>query len=459
MTAPAAWAELYDRARTLPLIAAGAAAAAGVGALSMSYPLVAISLVVGLLFAILAFRNLALGLTIFTFLAFFDHIPRFQGSGLTAVKLAGGVLSLVWLLVVMRSGDASPPVLRPQAALILGVSAFCGWVLSSTLWAGDFGAAVSSGFRIVQAAALVLVALTAIRESRHLRWILGAFLGGAVLTAVVGLQGAYSVEGRLAGDFGDPNELAATLVASIVLASFALLSVRPKAIRALLAVTILFFGYALVHTDSQGGLVALAVAFVASIVFAGPVRRLALAVTIAFALAATTYYTVVTQPVELQTITSGGGSGRTDLWRVAVRISEDHPIVGVGAGNLQVVEPDYVLQNVNLPRVDLVAAGKVAHNTYLQVLAEYGAVGLVGFLAVIGGALAIGIRSVRLLAVAGRRDLELLGRGIVVATVSLLAGFTFVSVQYEKQLWLLVGLNAALWTLAVRTAPRHAAAA
>ena len=53
-------------------------------------------------------------------------------------------------------------------------------------------------------------------------------------------------------------------------------------------------------------------------------------------------------------------------------------LLGVGAGNFSVLEPFYTVRAINLPRVDLIAEGELVHNSYLQVLAELGIVGLPG---------------------------------------------------------------------------------
>ena len=92
------------------------------------------------------------------------------------------------------------------------------------------------------------------------------------------------------------------------------------------------------------------------------------------------YYALVAPPQALGHVTKfsvGSGTGREDLWRVAIQMFKNHPLNGVGTGNFQVVEPRYALRNINLPRVDLVVdTPKVAHNTYLHVLTELGVVGI-----------------------------------------------------------------------------------
>ena len=76
----------------------------------------------------------------------------------------------------------------------------------------------------------------------------------------------------------------------------------------------------------------------------------------------------------------GRGSGRIDLWTVAWRITEEHPVNGIGLNNFGVVAADYVRDVGPLERVDLIAdRPHSVHNAYLQFLAETGVVGLLLF--------------------------------------------------------------------------------
>ncbi len=75
-----------------------------------------------------------------------------------------------------------------------------------------------------------------------------------------------------------------------------------------------------------------------------------------------------------------GGTGRTDVWTVGWRMVEDHPVRGIGNGNFANTSVHYLLQPGSIVRDDfIVDTPKVAHNSYLEVLAELGVVGLVLF--------------------------------------------------------------------------------
>jgi len=404
----------------------------------------------------LVYRSLAAGLALFTSLTFYDLAAAALGDGLTFSKLGGAVLALFWLLMIASRGNRVPLIFRDVPRLAFGVCALMTWALASILWAPDPLLASSDAFRLVQGLILIFVTYTAIRERRHFRWVMAAFVGGALLAALFGILGsAEGGNGRITGGFDDPNELAAVIVPGGVFAAFAFFAYRGQRVRWLFLACLPVFLVALVDTDSQGGLVALAVGVVASVVVGGPLRGKAALFAVLSIGSAIFYYTAVTTPNGL---TEGRGS-REDLWKVALAVSADHPVAGVGAGNFSVVEPSYALANIPLARADLITRGYVAHNSYLHVLAEFGAVGLALFVGVIVSSLVLALRAVHTFSRARDRQMEILTRGLIAGACSLLAAYFFASAQYEKQLWLVIGVAAGTHALASRIESSGTAAA
>jgi O-antigen ligase len=344
------------------------------------------------------------------------------------------------------------PVLAYSALLLL-----C-WTFASMLWATDPATARLTALRFAQGVLLIFIIFSAVRERRHLTWIVYAFLAGAVLSAVVGLSGVTQAERtdiygseRLTGGIGDPNELAAILVPALSFALFMLMTKKGMLLRSLLLVAALICLLALFRTESRGGVIGLAVMILASLIFSGPVRARAtmtMFVTSGFALV---YFALIAPPQALARLTAfseGGGSGRTDLWAVATDISRNHPLFGIGAGNFPLVEPSYAFRNRNLPRFDLIVdTPKVVHNMYLHVLVELGAIGFILFAILIVCTFATAFRALRVFTQAGDLEMEILARGIIIGTLGMLAAFFFFSAQYEKQLPLLLGILAAFSSL------------
>ena len=92
---------------------------------------------------------------------------------------------------------------------------------------------------------------------------------------------------------------------------------------------------------------------------------------------------------------------------------EDHPVRGIGAGNFANTSVHYLLQPGAIARDDfIVDTPKVAHNSYLEVLAELGVIGLVLFALVLAFALTCIVKATWLFERLGDRQMELLSRGL-----------------------------------------------
>src|SRR5205807_2193793 len=121
----------------------------------------------------------------------------------------------------------------------------------------------------------------------------------------------------------------------------------------------------------------------------------------------------------------------------------------VGVGNYQTSAIHYLLKPGALQRDEfIVDTPKVAHNTYLQVLAELGIVGAALFLAIIGFSLLCILRAARIFERLGDAPMELMSRALLVALCGVLAADFFISEEFSKQLWLLLGLGPALLAIA-----------
>lgn len=419
--------------------------AALIGVLAVISPVLAPAAVLGLVFVVAAFRDLALGVALFTTITFLEALPGVASPALGSVKVAGVVLVFAAL---RRRG--TPLMFRDRPALSYLTVVLVFWAVGSSVWAPSVRSAAFETARLALVAILMFVVFAAVREARHARWLIWGYIAGADISALVGLVTTSRQPGRIAGGIGDPNFLAAILVSGLAFVLFTLPSTSRALARWLLGGSALLFAITFVLTESRGGLIALAAMFVTAVAFGGPVRRRALAFALALTAVTVGYYALLASPQALARVThAGAGSGRTDIWSVAARVVQDHPLAGVGIGNFPVVEASYAADTVDLPNVRAVVDKRpVVHNTYLEVMTELGIVGFVLFGAVLTGSLVVGVRAVRTFVLVGARELELLARGVIVAIVSLLTAFVFLSGEYEKSLWLLLGLSVALDSVA-----------
>jgi hypothetical protein len=194
------------------------------------------------------------------------------------------------------------------------------------------------------------------------------------------------------------------------------------------------------------------VTFVVIPLLAGPLRARATSIILVVTSLAVGYFALIAPPQalgHLSNFSAGGGSGRTDLWSIALNMAGHHLVNGVGADNFVQVEPHYVLGNISLSQLDqIIDKPHVAHNTYLDILSTLGVVGLVAFVVFVVASLVFVVRAARMFARAHDRELETLTRGILIGTIGLLVAYVFLTAQYEKQLWIVLGLCAASLSVA-----------
>jgi O-antigen ligase len=402
--------------------------------------------VAGALLVVLMFTNLVVGVALFTLVTFFQQTP--QGAGLALSKPIGLVLTIAWASALLQRRSDLAVLVRDRPVLAYMLAAFVAWAAISVVWAADAGETQTSVVRLALVAVLFLVVYSAVRTPRDLRILVSAFIGGTFLTTVYGLAFHLYTEGRFTGGLADANFFAAALVASLALCGFMLAAERRAAARLALVLLIGLFSAALIMTQSRGGLVALGVVLVASCLVAGRLRSRAIAVALVVVALGLGYYAVLAPAAVREratAISAQASAGRVDTWRVAWQVTRHHPFAGVGLNNFPIVQGQYVTANVNLASVRVFREMRIAgHNTYLQILTELGIVGLGLLLCVMGLTVVAALRSLRQLDPRADPATDALVRGLVVAAVGLLSAYAFLTGQYEKHLWLMLGALAAV---------------
>jgi O-antigen ligase len=418
-------------------------------------PKLGLAAAMGLAFVTIVLADLSVGLCLYALLAFLNVVPDAGSSFLSFDKVAGGLLALSWMGAVVARKDERRAFVAAHPMFFGVLVFFLSWVALSLTWSNQPSDTIDPVIRYVLNAFLFLVVYTAIRTPKHVVWLTGAFVAASTLSAAYGLvvPPPPDAEGRLGGTLGEPNELAAVLVVGFVLALA--LAVAAKG-RPLTRITLLMAAALCLLcnflTLSRGGLIALGVAMVAAVFVGGRWRGAATAVAAVSITALVVFFSLLATPSQVERITEvGGGSGRTDIWAVGLRMVEANPVTGVGAGQFKSNAVHYLIEPGSIARADLIIdAPKVAHNLYLQVLAELGIVGLAGFLMILGFSLLCALRAARAFERRGELHLELISRAVVVGLVGILAADFFLSAQYSKQLWLLLGFGPALLAISRR---------
>jgi putative inorganic carbon (HCO3(-)) transporter len=440
----------------LGLLAAEAGLCVAVGLLAGIDPKLAIAASLGIGFVLLVFVDLAFGLALFGFFSFLEILH--PSAVISVGKLGGALLAIGWLAHRGTSDDPGEDFLSVHPGISTLFGLFLGWVVLSSFWAENTTVAYAAFARYALNILLLFIVFTAVRDRRQARMVIVGFIAGAVAAGLYGLQANTQdvYGGRLSGAGLDPNELASALVAGMALAAGLFVDMRGRlGTRLALTGAASFCFLATLFTGSRGGLIALAAMLVAGIVFGGRWRRrIAAASALLAVFGAFWVVALAPQDIHDRILSSSQGEtqieeGRTTLWQVAERMVRAHPVNGIGADNFQNSSRHYLLEPGAVFRSDvIIETPQVTHNTYLQVAAELGLVGFSLFALIIFFSLRCGLWAARLFQRRGDIGGEALARAAMIGLIGVLVADLFISQQYNKQLWLMLGLGPAMLAIA-----------
>src|SRR4051812_16828864 len=191
------------------------AIAAGVGALAGVDARLGVAAAMALAFVTIVMADLSVGLCIYALFAFLNIVPDVGSSFLSFDKVAGALLALSWLATVASRKDVWRVFISSHPHFFAILAFFLIWVVLSLTWAEQPSHGLEVASRYVLSAFLFLIVFTAVRTRQHVRWLLGAFVAASTLSGAYGLISPPppGEEDRLAGTIGEPNQLAAVLVA------------------------------------------------------------------------------------------------------------------------------------------------------------------------------------------------------------------------------------------------------
>ena len=149
----------------------------------------------------------------------------------------------------------------------------------------------------------------------------------------------------------------------------------------------------------------------------------------------------------MESITAGSeardssASERLHLWGVGLKMAEANPIIGVGFNSFRYA--------VNTYDTEVSYEGeKAPHSSWIGVLSEMGALGLIAYCLVLCQVFMVARRSQRLPQDHPHaKAAHAFGRALQGCVIVIAVGGTFLHIQYTEMLWHLVGLSVALDTI------------
>jgi len=187
---------------------------------------------------------------------------------------------------------------------------------------------------------------------------------------------------RLGGTVGSPNFAAAYLSMSLTTLASVLFTNLGLVWKSLSLVGLALGGAALIFTLSRGGWIAFALSMTILCLLGWRRRGLSLRSIVVITLLAALYLPFQASIEErLLGDDKGSAESRVPLMKLAFRIIEDHPVLGVGANNFSVVMGAYYGPELRH------GFRFAVHNRYLLVFAETGILGVFAFLTFLLGTL------------------------------------------------------------------------
>jgi O-antigen ligase len=303
--------------------------------------------------------------------------PFALAHGLLGTTVTLPKVVLVGAIVGLAAQRGSLKILRarPIGAVLAAMTAVTVVVAATVAVAHYPGPAVRETFKWLQYGLVVAVAYVAYErdpDDRTIVWTWAAVtllvtllaIGQYAIGAPSGFAFAGTVVPRIAGPLEGPNQLAGYLEISLaVLCAW----YRPSA---LLGAAIAIAACALALTFSRAGIFAAAIGVGIVVSLKGAQRRplltpLAIGAALG-AVGAGTWMILARVPGALaqapQMLSPGGVGYRRELWRAAIALWRQHPLLGVGAGNYE----------LELASVGVQGVRTHANSWYLQSLAEGG---------------------------------------------------------------------------------------
>lgn len=303
------------------------------------------------------------------------------------------VASLIAVLVTLRSSAKPNPALARAYFSHPSVKWLCVYVVVNVIsvyYSGILGMLDKLDFWDVFAI-FAIISLYMIKDAIALRrYVWGTMLGSAyvifyALHAVAvnspwiqyqdGRAGAY-------GMYANQNDYTFIIIMVLPFAYFYLRTCRHFWQKALLIAILAGSVVGVMLSLSRGGVLAMVVEvlLIVAITMRGGRRALVLTLMGVMGTIASVHLFAAREANEAGFYTlKDSEDTRFQLWHAARVMWEDHPILGVGSLRFPQFAPDYA----QISKDDL---GKVAHNTYLEIAADTGTLGLGSFLLMLWGA-------------------------------------------------------------------------
>ncbi|WP_101948123.1 O-antigen ligase [Mycobacterium sp. 3519A] len=343
-------------------------------------------------------------------------------------KLLGAALVIAYL--------ASRPHRRwvPVPRVFWVLMAFLAVLVVSLLRSGQVADGAVQCMRYALFAVFYFLVIQLLTDRARLLLLIEVFVVSSTAAAIVGSFRFFaSMAGRASGPIGEANDFGYVLATAVPLAFYLAWRHREHRVLWLAASVVLFVTIAL--TFSRGAVVGLAVAALwaalhSKTIAKGLVGGVVVTAAIGGALLAIDSQWVSERVNAKMAVADENWASRQALWRGAVDMFKEEPLLGIGTGLFPHRATDFVRGE------PWGIVEPVAHNAYLEVLAEDGAVGLTLFIVFIAGSWIILVRARRAARNADDTHAGWLALAVQGSALVAVVSAASLSVQIAAPIWL-----------------------
>ncbi len=408
-----------------------------------------------LVFTIGVFFNPYIGILIFLMGALL-HPTQIIGGAIGGLHLARNLAFLMlfaWLFHILIYRDFRMIKSR-QNWLVLG---FGMMMLCSSLRYFDFS--FPSFIELLKLLILYFMIINLVKKPKQVFIIIWFLIFLCLISSLVGVYqyfnniGGYSPEDkviRITGTSIDPNDYAMHLVMVFPLLISFFFITRNIIIRLILITTSILLLSNIIFTFSRGGFVGLGITAIFSVVILIIQKRIKTVglISLLISLILISSFIPVKYWERMTTILNpkeASSAARFESWKAGIGMMRDHPILGIGLGCFA---SEYALRaNIDSYRVKI---PRFAHNSYIQVGAEIGVIGLTFFLLLILFSFRDILKAQRIFREKNEVALSELCQFLGVGLIGYAACGMFLTQAYLTMFWIVVPLIVAMKEIALK---------
>lgn len=365
----------------------------------------------------------------------FNVIPLVEDVGLSIPKAIGYLLFIAWALYIFRKSRAD--MLRIDR-ISLNFLLFIGWGLITFMWTLMPVRTLHVGFTLLQLWVFYFIAMSLIDNKRKLEWVVYAILGSCTFVAFNSIIMSVSRLRAVGVKGADANEFAALMILPIYLSLNLAILHKNIFLRVLFGLLIIILLLGAASTVSRGFLLAILLSFIYRVFIDVNKKRALAAILIVLGLTGPFLFVRYHKRAQIEPpmYVKEVPAGRMAIWIIGIEIIKAHPIAGAGMGAFpKAFDKQY---EENREKTGWVGYGRVGHNDFITIFAEYGIIGLLIWLGLIVYILRESYRLNFYFLKTGDEYLYAVANAVACALLALLLCQAFLGLYLSKFFWLAI---------------------